>query len=38
MAKPQKPQDAFVANGWYLNLPVAGILSNGLFEDRKSVV
>ena len=37
MAKPQKPQDAFVANGWYLNLPVAGILSNGLFETLEGM-
>lgn len=37
MAKPQKPQDALVANGWYLNLPVAGILSNGLFETLEGM-
>ena len=30
--KPQKPQDVYVNNGWYLNIPVPGILADGLFE------
>lgn len=33
----QKPQDAFVVNGWYLNLPVPGILSEGLFETLEGM-
>ena len=37
MAKPQKPQDAYVANGWYLNIPVAGIMQNGLFETLEGM-
>lgn len=37
MAKPQKPQDIYVVNGWYLNIPVAGIMSNGLFETLEGM-
>jgi hypothetical protein len=37
MAKMQKPQDAYVVNGWYLNLPVPGILSEGLFETLEGM-
>lgn len=37
MAKPQKPQDIYVANGWYLTIPVPGILSDGLFETLEGV-
>ena len=37
MAKPQKPQDAYVVNGWYLDIPVPGILSNGIFETLDGV-
>ena len=32
MATPQKPQDLYVVNGWYLNIPIPGILSNAIFE------
>ena len=32
MARPKKPQDAYVVNGWYLTIPVPGIMSDGLFE------
>ena len=32
MARPQKPQDVYVVNGWYLDIPVAGINTDGLFE------
>ena len=37
MAKMLKPQDAYVVNGWYLNLPVPGILSEGLFETLEGM-
>lgn len=37
MAKPQKPQDIYVVNGWYLNIPVPGILSDGLFETLEGM-
>lgn len=37
MAKMQKPQDAYVVNGWYLNLPVPGILSEGIFETLEGM-
>jgi hypothetical protein len=37
MARMQKPQDAYVVNGWYLNLPVPGILSEGLFETLEGM-
>lgn len=37
MAKPQKPQDVYVSNGWYLNIPVAGINSDGLFETLEGM-
>lgn len=37
MAKPQKPQDVYVVNGWYLNIPVPGILSDGLFETLEGM-
>lgn len=33
----QKPQDALVVNGWYLNLPVPGILAEGLFETLEGM-
>lgn len=33
----QKPQDALVVNGWYLILPVPGILSEGLFETLEGM-
>lgn len=32
MSKPVKPADVYVNNGWYLNLPVPGVGTNGLFE------
>lgn len=35
--KPQKPQDVYVVNGWYLNIPVAGIMANGLFETLEGM-
>lgn len=37
MAKPQKPQDVYVANGWYLNIPVPGIMADGLFETLEGM-
>lgn len=37
MAKPQKPQDVYVVNGWYLNIPVAGINADGLFETLEGM-
>ena len=37
MAKPQKPQDIYVTNGWYLNIPVPGIMADGLFETLEGV-
>ena len=37
MAKPQKPQDVYVTNGWYLTIPYAGIQSNGLFETLDGI-
>ena len=37
MAKPQKPQDVYVVNGWYLNIPVAGIMADGLFETLEGM-
>lgn len=37
MAKPQKPQDIYVVNGWYLNIPFPGIGSDGLFETLEGV-
>lgn len=37
MAKPQKPQDVYVVNGWYLNIPVPGIMSDGLFETLEGM-
>jgi hypothetical protein len=37
MAKPKKPQDIMVANGWYLNIPFPGIGSDGLFETLTGV-
>lgn len=37
MAKPQKPTDVYVVNGWYLNIPIAGINSDGLFETLEGV-
>lgn len=35
--KPQKPQDIYVANGWYLNIPVPGIMSNAIFETLEGM-
>lgn len=37
MAKPQKPQDVYVVNGWYLEIPVPGIMSDGLFETLEGM-
>lgn len=37
MAKPQKPQDVYVTNGWYLNIPVPGIMADGLFETLEGM-
>lgn len=37
MAKPQKPLDVYVVNGWYLNIPVAGINADGLFETLEGM-
>ena len=37
MAKPQRPQDLYVVNGWYLEIPVPGIGSNGLFETLEGI-
>ena len=37
MAKPQKPQDVYVTNGWYLNIPVPGIMADGLFETLEGI-
>ena len=37
MAKPQKPQDVYVTNGWYLNIPVTGIQTDGLFETLEGM-
>lgn len=37
MAKPQKPQDIYLVNGWYLNIPFPGINSDGLFETLEGV-
>lgn len=37
MAKPQKPQDIYVVNGWYLNIPFPGIQSDGLFETLEGL-
>lgn len=35
--KPQKPQDVYVANGWYLNIPVSGIMSDAIFETLEGM-
>lgn len=35
--KPQKPQDIYVANGWYLNIPVHGIMSDAIFETLEGM-
>ena len=35
--KPQKPQDVYVANGWYLNIPVPGIMSDAIFETLEGM-
>lgn len=32
MARPKRPTDVYVNNGWYLTIPYAGINSDGLFE------
>lgn len=37
MSKPTKPTDLYVVNGWYLNIPFAGILSNGQFETINGI-
>ena len=37
MARPAKPQDVYVANGWYLTIPVPGIMSDGLFETLEGM-
>ena len=37
MAKPQKPQDVYVTNGWYLNIPVPGIMADGFFETLEGM-
>ena len=37
MAKPQKPQDIYVTNGWYLNIPVPVIMADGLFETLEGM-
>lgn len=37
MSKPTKPIDAYVVNGWYLNIPMAGIMSNGQFETINGI-
>lgn len=37
MARPQRPQDLYVVNGWYLNIPVPGIGSDGLFETLEGM-
>lgn len=37
MATPQKPQDLYVVNGWYLNIPIPGILSNAIFETLEGL-
>jgi hypothetical protein len=37
MAKPQKPQDLYVVNGWYLEIPVPGIGSDGIFETLEGM-
>ena len=35
--KPQKPQEVYVANGWYLNIPVPGIMSDAIFETLEGM-
>lgn len=35
--KPQKPQDVYVVNGWYLNIPVPGIMSDAIFETLEGM-
>jgi hypothetical protein len=35
--KPQKPQDVYVANGWYLNIPVPGIMNDAIFETLEGM-
>lgn len=37
MARPQKPQDIYVTNGWYLNIPMEGIQTDGLFETLEGM-
>lgn len=37
MARPIKPQDALVVNGWYLDLGAASIGVNGLFESLSGI-
>lgn len=37
MARPQQPQDIYVVNGWYLNIPFPGIMTDGLFETLEGV-
>lgn len=37
MARPQKPQDALVVNGWYLDLGAVSIGVHGLFETLSGI-
>lgn len=37
MAKPKKPQDVLVVNGWYLDIPVPGIGTDAIFETLEGV-
>lgn len=37
MARPQRPQDVYVVNGWYLDIPVPGIGTNGIFETLEGM-
>lgn len=35
--KPQKPKDVYVVNGWYLDIPVSGISTDGHFETLEGI-
>lgn len=37
MSRPQRPKDVYVNNGWYLDLPVDGIHTDGFFETLEGV-
>lgn len=37
MSKPTKPTDVYVVNGWYMNIPVAGIMNNAHFETINGI-